>query len=176
MNRIRLAHRAIFALCCLLLASAVAACTIQLAPSYDKTIVDGLTAANQQALTFFASVQNGTTGDFSKREATYNDLIGKFDALRVQAEARPMPRSLVSRLLGIGPSENTPPGEIEKLSTAPTIDSLGAIIDTFSKMKSDDEEASKAGKTLDKFRIGLLKQSYLTSIDQALTYEKALER
>jgi len=71
-------------------------CTVQLAPSYDTTIVDGLTSANEQAMTLFASVSSGTEGSpFSDREKTYNELIGKFGALRVQALARPTPQPLI---------------------------------------------------------------------------------
>jgi len=86
----------------------MAGCAVQLAPSYDTTIIDGLTGANEQAMTLFASVSSGTEGSpFSDREKTYDELIGKFGALRVQALARPTPQPLILDYLGLAPSAAT---------------------------------------------------------------------
>jgi hypothetical protein len=88
----------------------LAGCAVQLAPSYDTSIIDGLTSANEQAMTLFASVSSGTEGSpFSDREKTYNELIGKFGALRLQALARPTPQPLILDYLGLAPSARRRP-------------------------------------------------------------------
>lgn len=149
----------------------VAGCAIKLAPNYDKTIVDGLTKANQDTLILFASVSSGTTAaTFPDREATYNDLIGAFDALRIQANARPTPRPYVLQILGLGHAEDKQPQDIDVLQT-PTPGILQQIVATLTRMRDNDEAKGLSAAIITGF-----KNSYETSIDQALTYEKALER
>jgi hypothetical protein len=134
-----------------------AGCTVQLAPSYDTTIVDGLTSANEQAMTFFASVSSGTEGSpFSDREKTYDELIGKFGALRLQALARPSAATA---------------SEPENRLKAPTPDILATIIDKLTRMRDTD----KSGALTKEF-VALFENSYELSITQALAYEKALQR
>ena len=71
-------------------------------------------------MTLFASLSSSAeTEAFSKRESTYNDINGKLDALRVQANSRPVPRPLSSRVLRTGPDPSTDPNNIEVLA-APT--------------------------------------------------------
>lgn len=148
----------------------ITGCAVQLAPPYDKTIVDGLTTANEQTLTLFASLSGGVPANsYGTREATYNALIGKFDALRVQAEARPQPRPLLYKVLGIGPDVNSALADAFK--TAPSIPVLKTLVATMTRMRDSD----KAGRLTPGIIAGF-KTSYETSIDQALTYEKALER
>jgi hypothetical protein len=171
---IRLSTQAtvLYAIVALFLNLTISGCTVQLAPSYDKTIIDGLTAANVETLTLFASVSSGVDGSgYAKREVTYNEIIGEFDALRIQALARPTPRPLLAKVFGMGPSENSKPTDIEKLDTAPSIPAMESIIKTITKMRDDDSK----GKLNENLVQGF-KRSYEISIDQALTYEKALER
>jgi hypothetical protein len=146
-------------------------CAVQLAPSYDTTIVDGLTSANEQAMTFFASVSSGTEDSpFSDREKTYDELIGKFGALRVQALARPTPQPLILDYLGLAPSAATA-SEPENRLKAPTADILATIIDKLTRMRDKDKSGS-----LTKELVALFENSYELSITQALAYEKALQR
>ena len=149
----------------------LAGCTVQLAPSYDTTIVDGLTSANEQAMTLFASVSSGTEGSpFSDREKTYNELIGKFGALRVQALARPTPQPLILDYLGLAPSAATA-SEPDNRLKAPTADILATIIDKLTRMRDKDKTGS-----LTKELVELFENSYELSITQAIAYEKALQR
>ena len=149
----------------------LAGCSVQLAPSYDSTILDGLTSANEQAMTLFASVSSGTEGSpFSDRETTYNELIGKFGALRLQALARPTPQPLVLDYLGLAPSAATA-SEPENRLKAPTADILATIIDKLTRMRDKD----KAGSLTKEF-VELFENSYELSITQAIAYEKALQR
>jgi hypothetical protein len=149
----------------------LAGCSVQLAPSYDTTILDGLTSANEQAMTLFASVSSGTEGSpFSDRETTYNELIGKFGALRLQALARPTPQPLILDYLGLAPSAATA-SEPENRLKAPTADILATIIDKLTRMRDKD----KAGSLTKEF-VELFENSYELSITQAIAYEKALQR
>ncbi len=153
---------------CLLL---LTGCTVKLAPDFDRSIVDGLIKTNEQTLVHFAAVSSGVeAATFDRREATYNSLIGKFDALRLQVLSRPTPRPMVAKWLGIGSSEDSEPNEIEVLK-APTDKILEKVIDTLTRMKSNDR-----AKGLKEGIVKGFKGSYEISIDQALTYEKALER
>lgn len=154
---------------CLLL---LAACTIRLAPDFDRGILDGLIKANQQTLVHFAAVDSGVSPcTFSEREATYNDFIGKFDAVRIQVLSRPTPRSMIAQLLGIGTSPDSKPEGSNETLEAPTAEILKKIIDTLKKMRDTDGEKGLTPSAVEGF-----KGSYEISIDQALTYEAALER
>ena len=153
---------------CLLL---LAGCAVKLAPDFDRAILDGLIKTNEQALVHFAAVSSGVkSATFDERKPTYNSLIGKFDALRVQVLSRPTPRPMIAKLFGIGTSGDSKPDDIEILE-APTGEILATVIDTLTMMRDTDRE-----KDLSSFKVRGFKQTYEASIDQALTYEKALER
>jgi hypothetical protein len=140
----------------------VAGCHAQLAPAYDSSIVDGLTRANEQTMTLFASVSSGTTvaSPFTDREKTYNELIGEFDALRLQAEARPAPQPPTFGASGASTA-----------AKAPTAGILTTIIDGLTQMRKRDESGPMPVDV-----VAIFKQDYELSIKQAFTYEKALQR
>ncbi len=76
----------------------LAGCTVQLAPSYDPALVEGLFHNNEQALVFFAKVENGSPAtEFDTHEDQYAVLVGGFDALRERAASRYVP-PLAARL------------------------------------------------------------------------------
>lgn len=145
----------------------LASCSVQLTPPYTPDLVDGLSQVNTQAMTFFASVRNGTTEDkFFIREGRYNLLIGQLDALKTQSDARPEPSSFLSQMLGGSPE----PGEgIAKFDT-PTGDVIQTMSDALVKMKETDQKQGLTGMEVTAFR-GII----LISMDQALTYERALQ-
>jgi hypothetical protein len=147
-------------------------CAIQLAPSFDRSIVDGLAAANEQTMTLFASVSAGTRKEaYGPREPAYNGAIGKFDALRIQAEARPVPRPILHRVFGVGPSVDAEPAEISTLDQAPSIPAIQEIVNTITRMRDQDRSRGLSPNV-----VAGYKNAYESSIDQAITYEKALER
>ena len=157
----------VFFACLLLLVG----CTVKLAPDFDRAILDGLIKTNEQTLVHFAAVSLGVkSANFGEREATYNSLIGKFDALRIQVLSRPTPQPMLARLLGIGASGASKPDDIEVFA-APTAKILVKVIGTLIKMRDTDRDIG-----LSSFIVEGFKRSYEASIDQALTYEKALER
>jgi hypothetical protein len=145
------------------LALFLAACAIRLAPAYDQTIVSGLDAANEEAMVLFASVANGTSaGTFSKREAAYDSVIGKIDALRVTAQARPEPGG---KLFG-----KPAAGEVATFES-PTPEILAAAAEPLVFMRDTDRSEGLTTTIVEG-----VKRSFEIQIAQALTYEKALQR
>jgi hypothetical protein len=146
-------------------------CAVKLAPSYDRSIVEGLSTANEQTLILFASVSSGVPSTtFANRETTYNGLIGKFDALRIQAAARPMPRPLFTQIFAGGPSADTAPKELDVLK-APTPGVLDTVLATLTEMRNTDRSSG-----LTSTRVMLFKNEFSISMEQALVYGKVLKR
>lgn len=152
-------------------------CAVRLAPSYDKSIVNGLEKANVETLTLFASVSDGAKpGTYAKREETYNKIIGQFDALRSQVAARPEPRSFLADWLGSDQTKVSTKSDIKKIELlkGPSEEILTEIINTLTRMRKTDKKG-----TLDKNKMtgeGGFPNSYKISFHQVLTYEKSLER
>ena len=152
--------------CVALVGALLGACAAQLAPNFDRTIVDGLTKVNEDAMTLFVSVANGAPkNSFARRKDTYDKLIGKLDALRLQLSVRPTPRPVSTQVFGIGPKAevNLPP--------APTPGILAAMASNITAMRDADSKFGLRANDVAQFR-----SSFVNSMDQALTYEKALER
>ena len=144
-------------------------CTTSLAPKFDELIFQDLSSSSVEVLSFFASVENGTeAGSFSDREANYNQLIGKFEALELKTRARPIPANSV----------------LEKVNKAieirsgtaitgdyPSAYAMGEIANTMKMMKKTD-----AQEGLKIIVIQAFKNQVLIYLDQALTYENFLNR
>jgi len=144
--------------------STLVGCMAHLAPDYDQAIVDGLTKANIQAMTLFASVSSGTTvtSPFSVREEAYNSTIGEFDALRLEILARPAPQP---------PSFLASPTNAGGPPTAPSANSLKTVVNILTQMRDRDKSGPMPVVVVEAF-----KNNYVLSFSQALTYEKALKR
>jgi hypothetical protein len=145
-------------------------CAATLAPQYDKAVVEGLTATNTDAMEFFASVCKGTQNDtYDQREAKYARIIGHFDALGIQAKARPLPENKVIDKINDVLSKRGVP--IQNDSEIPSATAMGKISLTFAKMRDTDQ---KQGLT--PFEVEAFKRQVSIYMDQALTYESFLER
>jgi hypothetical protein len=146
-------------------------CTIRLAPDYDRAIVDGLSTANEEAMTLFASASSGLGArPFSTREASYNSVIGKVEAVRVQVDSRPAPPSLGSQLMLPTGRANSDDDNAET-PASPTGQALAGIAATLTYMRDTD----RRGK-LEKKNVPGFKNSFEIRMARALTYEKALQR
>ena len=150
----------------------LSACTIQLVPSYDQALVEGLDQANKETLTLFAAVESGSPKEkFSDYEDRYATLIGTFDALRERAASRQVP-PLAARLSkmkfvqGFCNSDSNPAScvNVSPLSHAQVLKDLRQMRDTH---RSSGLEPS----TVVSFR-----NDYETAVGQALTVENALKR
>lgn len=166
----------------LVLAFSVAGCAVQLAPPYDKAVVEGLNTANTETMTLLASVDNGTNNDddkrtFPAREEKYNALIGKLDALAILAGARPMPKNpvveAISRLLAKRHEKASAGAEPLKDddSTPPSAHAIRRISGTLAKMRDTDR---KQGVTA--YEAKAFKGQVEIYFDQAITYENFLQR
>lgn len=155
----------------LAVALVLAGCGVRLAPNYDRSIIDGLGRANEETMTLFATVASGVPKNtFPARSQTYDELIGKFDALRLEAQVRPSPQTPAAATLIFG---NNPQAQqqIANATTAPTPDILATIIRTITMMRETDRKQGLVPIVVQGF-----KQEFIISMQQVLTYEKALDR
>jgi hypothetical protein len=157
----------------LVLCLSFAGCAIQLAPPYDKAVVDGLNAANAETMTLLAEVSHGTKSDtFPKREEKYNTLIGKLEALAVSAGARPMPSNKVTETIN---KQLEKRGTLQDFqddeTTPPSAHAIRKIAQSLEKMRDQDMKAGlKSGD------VKAFKGQIAIYFDQAITYENFLKR
>lgn len=152
----------------------LSACAVKLAPEYDKAIFDGLSKANEEAMTLFSTVGAGTRqADFAKRQPAYDGVIGKLDAVRLQIDSRVTPEqpALMSAILKRTAVPSGAAGEPADLPAVPSLGSLERLIQTTKSMRDVD---SKTG--LSAMLVAGYKMRFEISMEQALTYEKALNR
>jgi hypothetical protein len=151
----------------------LAACTVQLAPSYDQALVEGLDKANTTALTLFAAVESGSpTSEFGKYEDRYAELIGTFDALRQRALNRQVPplAKRLSRLSIVRDYCNSESDPTACLNASPA--SLEEVLKLLRRMR--DQHKGPSGLAPDIVQI--FRDGYNVAIAQALTVENALKR
>lgn len=145
---------------------ALMGCTAALTPSYDAELVSGVNEANEQALILFSKVSGGSSAArFAALSPTYDEIIGKFDALRIRAAARdvpPMGQQIAARLCPDDPDPsacaNASPG------------SLQTIVQNFQRMKQEHQQNG-----LTSLEVQAFKNAYETSIEQVLLVETALQ-
>lgn len=149
-------------------------CAVKLAPEFDKAIFEGLTKANEEALTLFASVSAGASkGTYSKRQAAYDGVIGKLDAVRLQIGSRVAPESpaLLAEILRRTSLPRSASGADATLPAVPSQGSLDRMIQTVTSMRNVDRQFG-----LSPMLVVGYKMRFEISMEQALTYEKALNR
>lgn len=145
-------------------------CATTLAPKYDQAIVSGLTSSNTKMMVYFASVSDGTDkSDYADRKDNYNNLIGSFNALSLQARARPIPDNKIIDKVNVFLGKRGIASVAE--DEAPSARSIERISETFVKMRDTDK---KQGVT--KTEVAAFKGQAIIYMDQALTYESFLER
>jgi hypothetical protein len=154
----------------LLLATLLAACTTQLAPLYDKAILDGITVANREAMTLFASAANGLAKEsYAARADHYNQLIGNLDALEIQAKARPVPKTKNIVAVNTWLEKRGLPAVVD--DEVPSATAIGKISATLKKMRDTDHKQGVSATEVQAFR-----NQVAIYMDQAITYESFLER
>lgn len=148
---------------------AVGACTTQLAPLYDQALVEGLTSVNAKTMELMASAAGGTTKEtFGSRENQYNKVIGGLDALALQAAARPVPANSLATAIN---SRGEGPGASGDTQRVPSSTALMEVSKTVSQMREVDKKQGVTG-----VEVQAYKGQVLIYMDQALTYEAALQR
>jgi len=145
-------------------------CPVRLAPDYSPGVVEGLSGAGSNLMELFASISTGTTPDtFGQREDTYNALIGWFETLALEVRTRPQPEGDVLRKV----NEYLESRDVPRLDDgqSPSAIAIQEVADTITKMRDTDR---KQGLTA--LEVRAFKGQALIFLDQALTYEKFLER
>jgi hypothetical protein len=147
-------------------------CATQLAPQYDKVVVDGLGEANTQTMTLLAAASQGADkSTFPAREPQYNALIGKLEALAIAAGARPMPKNKVADAINKALEKRSGKALDDDDATPPSAYAIRKIADTMTKMRDTDR---KQGVTA--YEAQAFKGQAAIYFDQALTYENFLQR
>ena len=141
----------------------------QLAPEYDKAIVAGLTDATQKTMYFFATMEEGTTAEtYTDRALSYNQLIGAYDALSLQAKARPVPDNVATKKINeLLQSKGSDPLS----SDYPSAFAFTKISETLKKMREVDQASG-----IKPYALLAFKGQVLIFLDQAITYESFLKR
>lgn len=148
-------------------------CEGGLTPAADQSLIDGVNSANQEALALFSEVSAGAPTTRSEAVAPkYDALIGKFDALRLQAEARDVP-PLGRRIAKALAAKNAKLVDLCGTDAATCVNfspqGLDAIVNNFERMKSTTRT-----KGLNVESVKLHKNAYEISIQQVLVVETAL--
>lgn len=144
--------------------------TVRLAPSYDQAIVDGLNNTTAITMELLASVNGGSVKEsYPEREIKYNSLIGKFDALKMQMNARPFPDSKIIDEINSTLAKKGIP--IPDKSNMPSTHAVGKISETLALMKNTDKKQGITSTEVQAF-----KGQIVIYLDQALTVENFLKR
>lgn len=145
------------------LALVLASCVLRLAPAYDADLVAGLREANTQALQLFAAASHG--GGFAARRDRYDDVIGRFDAMKIEAEARPVPTN--AAVSGIAQRASSTSGDPRN----PTPIAIANIIQLLTEMRTTDQR-----NALSKLKLDLFKNLYTDEMKTVFRNENALNR
>lgn len=144
-------------------------CQAYLAPNYDQAIFKGATENGEVAMRFFAALEYGTESEnFYSREPIYNQLIGAFETLKLQAKARPTPNNNALKKIN---EHLQATGNDAITEDYPSAFAFGEIAETFRKMKKVDSENGIKPIVIQTFKGQV--EIYL---DQAITYESFLKR
>lgn len=156
----------------LLLAGLLSACAVRLVSDYDPSLYNRLTALNEETLTLFSALSSGATAaSFSDQSATYDKMIGGFDALRIVADARPTPG--LGMLGRFDAALGKVCGDFDSFQDCidVTPDNLELIVERLSGLR-DRHKSSGLGPNT----VAAAKQGYEVIIAQLLSLEAALKR
>nr|WP_315486702.1 hypothetical protein [uncultured Undibacterium sp.] len=147
-------------------------CATQLAPAYDKNVVEGLNSSSIDAMTLFAAISSGTKAqNFATRADRYANLIGRLDALALAAGARPLPKNKVTDSINQFLEKRGTAVLSDDDATPPSAHAIRQISVTLSKMRDTDQ---KQGITA--YEVIAFKGQASIYFDQAITYENFLQR
>lgn len=145
-------------------------CFTQIAPDYDRSVVDDLNSINIDVMTLLAAMSSGTNAsDFEQRQDYYNQVIGKLDALMIQAGARPVPNKQLNEKVNAA-LEARGVGRLAD-DEIPSVHAIQKISDTLTFMRNTDKQQGVTAVEVKAFR-----GQVVIYLDQALTYENFLQR
>jgi hypothetical protein len=148
-------------------------CAASLSPQYNQAIVDNLSSATKETMRILTVASGGTkSNDFSTREAGYNSAIGILEALKLQIQSRPSPKSkTLDTILKKVNERLKARGLPEVKDINPSLKAIEQISANISKMKEVDKIQG-----VTKEEVDLFKGSSILFFDQALTYESFLNK
>jgi hypothetical protein len=141
---------------------------ISLAPAFDEKITGSLLDSSTETMIIFSIASEGTDATtFPERSTRYDETIGAMEALKMQVDSRPAPAGKVidkvsAELIRRG---------LPDIKEAPTSKALENIIRNLQVMKSTDKSQG-----LTRTEVSVFKTNVILFLDQALTYERYLER
>jgi len=146
-------------------------CVTQLAPSYNNELIVGINDINKKSLIYFESMSaDFSTVNYEDSKDTYNEIIGLTQSLIAQSEARPVPESkALKKLNKILEERGQPIWDPE--NNLPSTVALQGVMSDFKLLK-----AMHADGSINKTKFELRKSAIKISLDQAMTFEYALER
>lgn len=166
-NRMRTVMAGVVPIALLLLAGG---CATQLAPDYDRDLVERLNSTNVALMEFFASTSPGLKQtSYGDRKETYDSLIGRLDALVIQARSRPIPQNSVTKKVNEALDKRGV--QILDDGDTPSASALEKISETMVKMRDTDRQQGVTA-----FEVAAFKGQVSIYMDQAMTYENYLER
>lgn len=145
-------------------------CAVQLAPLYQQSLLEQLSAANQETMELLAATSDGTdAASFALRDVRYQQVVGRLDATALQLAARPVPQNAVSEWLSkLGSSQFKPP---PSGPLTPSVKALQRVSTTITTMRAVDKKRGVTALEGKAFR-----GQVVIYMDQALSYEAALQR
>lgn len=152
------------------LALLLASCTTQLAPGYDDYIDSGLTQLSQTVETYYAAMPAAgyAKETYPKQEPFYADTIGKVEALKTRAAARPVPDPAVTRWLGM---QQKADGTLGIGNEIPSVTNLNIVSESLAELRDRQRDSGLSPafvkRSVEQIRIALR---------NAITYELALKR
>lgn len=159
--------RAFLQACALL--TLVASCEAAFAPAYDPAFVAGFNETNEEALALFSALAGGSSaGAYPRYAAQYDGVIGSFEALKLQAEARPVPPLPPAVAARVSP-EDCPADA--GCAINPTPFNLAGLIENLNLLK---ERHARVGLVPD--YVGLRKEDYEIYAANVLILEEYLKR
>jgi hypothetical protein len=126
-------------------------------------------------MTLFASMPSGAPkATYAKRDTAYNTIIGNLDAVRLQIQARlnPSPPAIVAAVMARPATSSSAIADAQKAMTdVPSLGSVETMKHTMDVMRNTDSRRGLSPMLVDGFR-----RRFEISMEQALVYEKALNR
>lgn len=149
-------------------------CTVQLAPTYDQSIYDGLVSANKDIQALFVAADTSVTSDtYPTRAPAYNHIVAELKAVELQIKARPLPSpgaleetNKVLTKLSVGGVSADP-----NFSYYPSARSVQGLVLTIQHMQVSDRTMG-----LPPTSLSLHEKQANVYLTQALTYEAFLKR
>lgn len=149
----------------------LAGCATQLAPTYDSQVVVGLNDLNKQSLVYFEEMSGDVSSiPYKDVEDSYNELIGATESLITQSDARPTPDNKAVKKINemLAKKDQAIWDPNNKL---PSTEALRTIAEDYRLLKDMHKDGS-----INDIKFSLRKNSIVLSLDQAITFEYALER